>query len=768
MNLARPLRCLFATTLCVVSALAVFSSPAWASHDRATQLSWTEGADPGEAIFNVEFVARRSYYGEPNKGETITDPVIEFGDGESISPALTVIEIDGDIIYTRGQAVHTYATSGPYTATMGSCCRLSASSGHVNNGDLYYSVHTLVDLARASSSPNIAVAPIVFCPTSGNCSFAFAGNGADAGNHLRWRFATPTETGDASFAQPGPPYAPNAATIDPNLGRVSWETTGATLSPGELPTYYSTQVVAEELNSAGELVSDAAADFFIALDDNHNEQPDCEDTDSNGLVDNDEDGLCDNWETSGIDVDDDDAVDFVLPVSADPNKPDIFVEVDYMSGREPQAAALGDVVAAFDRHGIALHVLVDEEVPFATLIKFGSECSPCGSSVEDFDAIKSAYFGTEGDRIAPNSAEKREARSFVYHYAIYANKLLGGAPSTSGKAELPGNDLTITLGNSAWRTGVNNSGPPKRRDEAGTFMHELGHNLSLMHGGNDGVGCKPNYLSVMNYSRQTTGLITAQLDYSDAVLPTLDENGLNEFLGVQGPSGAQVVFGPGVHIGGSTGSIDWNGKNGTEGNVAVDVNNVGNQCDPSPGQSLVGWDDWANLALAFQATADFSDGVHSTLPLQEPEVAAEDLSSYDDDQDGIPNIQDECPGENGSAVNSGCPAKESTATTAQQAPPPPGVSRSAAIGPPRTLLSKVTVKRKQGRARFAFGGESDSAGLAFECKLDRGRFKPCRSPKSYSGLKPGRHVFRARAVDSSGQVDQTPVVKPFRISSPPA
>jgi hypothetical protein len=743
------------------------AEPAWATHDRATQLSWSEGASSDEVIFNVEFVARRSYYGEPEEGNTIVDPVIEFGDGEATSPVLTVIEVDGDTIYTRGQVTHVYPTSGPYTATMGSCCRLSASSGHINNGDLFYSVHTLVDLARANSSPNISVAPIVFCPTSGSCSFAFAGAGADPGNHLRWRLATPTETGDPLFTQPGPPDAPNAATIDPSVGRITWDTTGATLSSGGLPTYYSTQVVAEELNSAGELVSDAAADFFIALDDNHSDQPVCEDVDTNGSVDNDGDGLCDNWETSGIDADHDDLSDFFLPVSADPNKPDIFVEIDYMSDREPQAAALGDVVTAFSRHGISLHVLVDEEVPFATLIKLGSNCSPCGSSVEDFDTIKSTYFGTEGDRVASNWDAKREARSFVYHYAVYANRLLGGEPSTSGEAELPGNDFTITLGHSAWRTGATSSGPPKRRDEAGTFMHELGHNLALMHGGGDGVGCKPNYLSVMNYTRQTTGQITAQLDYSDAVLPTLDENGLNEFLGVQGPSGAQVVFGPGARIGNSTGQIDWNGKNGTESNVIADVNDVKNQCGPSPGESLVGWDDWANLSLAFQATADFSDGVHSSLLLQEPEVAAADLSAYDDDEDGIPNIQDECPSQDGSAVDSGCPAKEGIAPTTGSQAPPPAVSR-AAVGAPRTQLRKAVVRQKRGRARFTFGGESDASGLAFECKLDKGRYRPCGSPKSYSGLKPGTHIFRVRAVDASGQVDQTPVVKSFRIANPPA
>ena len=48
-------------------------------------------------------------------------------------------------------------------------------------------------------------------------------------------------------------------------------------------------------------------------------------------------------------------------------------------------------------------------------------------------------------------------------------------------------------------------------EQAGTFMHELGHNLNLAHGGastlavgssNYNMNCKPNYLSVMNYARQ--------------------------------------------------------------------------------------------------------------------------------------------------------------------------------------------------------------------------------------------------------------------------
>ena len=37
-------------------------------------------------------------------------------------------------------------------------------------------------------------------------------------------------------------------------------------------------------------------------------------------------------------------------------------------------------------------------------------------------------------------------------------------------------------------------------------MHELGHNLGLRHGGGDNTNRKPNFLSVMNYAFQLTGL----------------------------------------------------------------------------------------------------------------------------------------------------------------------------------------------------------------------------------------------------------------------
>jgi hypothetical protein len=763
--------------------LAVFASTASATHNRSTQLSWSKGAAGGEAIFAIDFVARASYYGFPEVGDTITDPVVEFGDGEFATPSLIVTEVDDDVVYTHAQVVHTYAGTGPYVATMGSCCRLSASSGHVNNDDFNYEVHTLVDLAKASSSPSIAVAPVVFCPTSGNCSFAFAGSSADPGNHLKWRLALAGETGESSFVQPGPPYAPNAATIDSTTGRLEWDTIGATLSPEGLPTYYSTQVVAEEVNSQGETVSDAAADFFISLDDHHHGQPHCEDTDGNSLVDNDGDGLCDNWEEDGIDSDHDEDIDFFLPTSADLNQPDVFVEIDYMQDREPQKAVVEDVEDAYAAHNIDLHVLIDNEIPFTEYLAFGFDCSGCGPEVSTFDTIKDVYFGTDGDRAASGWAARREARKFVFHYALYGNELAGEDPGTSGVAELPGNDFVITLGNRAWRpvTGLffKEEQPPKVRDEAGTLMHELGHNLALWHGGGDPVNCKPNYLSVMNYTRQTTGgWLNAQLDYSDAVLPTLDENDLDEFLGVQGPSGAQVLHGPASHrISSSTGSIDWNRTGGPQGSVSADVNYISDEsgCGSSPGspgESLVGFDDWENLSLPFQATADFADGVHSTVFLQEPEIAALDFEGIDGDGDGVDNIEDRCPEVMGEAPYAGCPpsnqpgpppSSEPGSAATGGSPPAQRVEVPARPGPPDTSLGKVRVRVRAGGATFVFSGAGGAPALGFQCRLDRRPFKACRSPKTYANLKPGVHVFRVRAIDSLRQIDPVPASRRFRV-----
>jgi hypothetical protein len=57
--------------------------------------------------------------------------------------------------------------------------------------------------------------------------------------------------------------------------------------------------------------------------------------------------------------------------------------------------------------------------------------------------------------------------------------------------------------------------------------------------------------------------------------------------------------------------------------------------------------------------------------------------------------------------------------------------------------------------------KSDQPGSDFLCKLDGKPFDLCRSPKKYTDVAPGRHVFWVRAVDPTGRVDLSPAKKKF-------
>jgi CSLREA domain-containing protein len=63
-------------------------------------------------------------------------------------------------------------------------------------------------------------------------------------------------------------------------------------------------------------------------------------------------------------------------------------------------------------------------------------------------------------------------------------------------------------------------------------------------------------------------------------------------------------------------------------------------------------------------------------------------------------------------------------------------------------------------AKFKFS--SNEKGAKFECRLDRKKFKPCKSPKTYKKLKPGKHVFKVRALKGK-QVDPTPAKRKFKV-----
>jgi RTX calcium-binding nonapeptide repeat (4 copies) len=76
---------------------------------------------------------------------------------------------------------------------------------------------------------------------------------------------------------------------------------------------------------------------------------------------------------------------------------------------------------------------------------------------------------------------------------------------------------------------------------------------------------------------------------------------------------------------------------------------------------------------------------------------------------------------------------------------------------PATLLFASGQRRK-----VAFAFAASEPGASFRCRLDRGPFRPCRSPRSYR-VGPGRHAFRVYAIDAAGNPDRSPAVVRFRV-----
>jgi hypothetical protein len=74
--------------------------------------------------------------------------------------------------------------------------------------------------------------------------------------------------------------------------------------------------------------------------------------------------------------------------------------------------------------------------------------------------------------------------------------------------------------------------------------------------------------------------------------------------------------------------------------------------------------------------------------------------------------------------------------------------------PNTTITSGPKASTKSKSATFSFS--ASESGATFECRLDGGAWQACTSPRTYSGLHKGSHVFRVRAVDEAGNRDGTP------------
>jgi hypothetical protein len=280
-------------------------------------------------------------------------------------------------------------------------------------------------------------------------------------------------------------------------------------------------------------------------------------------------------------------------MGADPLKRDIFLQVDWMNGTGgsggtdgfgthdhiPKLPALDAVANTFAPRGIMMHFDVGKQYQGAQPICGNAPCGyiiPSGFAQGGNDINESTLichdstshtcdyheiypvisfeFGfasvRDGNQKANIAQHFASNRKDVFHYTLFAHALAGpfdingkpvdpttGQPTTvpksySGIAQRPGGGIMVTLG--LWRSDFgDNDQVGSALVQAGTLMHELGHNLDLSHGGlSTKPNCMPNYQSVMNYLYQTRGLTDvaglSHLDYSDGLTAGLTENLLSE------------------------------------------------------------------------------------------------------------------------------------------------------------------------------------------------------------------------------------------------
>jgi hypothetical protein len=277
--------------------------------------------------------------------------------------------------------------------------------------------------------------------------------------------------------------------------------------------------------------------------------------------DRDGDGIPSCVESGGVDLNGDGSMDFTT--NSDPNHKDVFVKVDWRTSYPANWNALNDVVAAFAAApvtnpdgigGVTLHVeqgqvLADQAV-----------CD-CGCIADLVD--KNRQILSVSERAAGNANEIFTAKVKFVHYFIWGD--MHTAKSSSSGIACYNGYTGINLG-SKW-PGVT------QQVQAATFMHELGHQIGLPHGGVEPTNYKPNYLSVMNYSYQTSWPTTiGVLDYSRGLQPNLDEMNLNEANGIGANSAGRIRFWSPLNEFtevGAAGGVDWNRSGGAATDILV-------------------------------------------------------------------------------------------------------------------------------------------------------------------------------------------------------
>jgi hypothetical protein len=355
-------------------------------------------------------------------------------------------------------------------------------------------------------------------------------------------------------------------------------------------------------------------------------------------VDFDGDGIINSLEESGIDINKDNVTDLNLSNISDPLHKDIFVELDYMQNHMPNQTGMNDVVKVFKdapvcnpdgQNGINLHIFVDDVVPHDSVTSI--ECSEgknvlfsepstenLGDNWTEVQNIKKDYFGTIKERADDNSINILDAKGSIYYYGIFIHQIKN-VPD-SGCAHDKERLFVVSLGNESWwqlddvigKDPHTNDTKSDANFHARSLMHEMGHTLGLVHGGNSSLNdlnYKPNYLSVMNYLYLFPDAKMENvsfLDYSGCALPDINEVMTNYSKGIDIGNCSDFVENEIIWVGhhdynNNTAKclpdtatkfntpVNWT-QNTSPGSIFTDIN-----CDGSEEDVLRGFNDWENL-----------------------------------------------------------------------------------------------------------------------------------------------------------------------------